>query len=126
MLRFAEMHFLKILTDNINKPKLLTILLKNAKNKDLQIVFELVKNILENNVSISEKQKQDLRTYESKLIFLSVKKKNFKNKLEILLKNKFLFKLLLTIAKEFLIDQFYSEDISESESEISEIDNVDN
>jgi hypothetical protein len=119
MLKFGDMDFLKILTDNIKKPKLLTKLIKSAKNRDLQIIFELTKNILENNVPISNQQKEELRSHEIKLIFLSTKK-NFKSKVEILLKSKSLLKLLLTIAKTVLIDQFYSEVTSGSESEGSD------
>jgi hypothetical protein len=121
MLSFADLSFLKILTDNINKPKLLTKFMKNAKRNDLEIIFELAKNILENNVQISDLQKQKLRKYEIKLIFLSAKKKSFKDKLDILLKSKFLFHLLLIIGKEFLIDQFYSD----IESEISDVSDGD-
>jgi flagella basal body P-ring formation protein FlgA len=122
MVNFADMALLKILTDNMSRPKLLIKLLRKAKKYNLEILFELSKNILENNVPISEIQKRKLHKYENKLVFLATKKKNLKDKVDILLKSKFLLHLLLVIGKEFLIDQFYSEPNSEySESEISEL-----
>jgi hypothetical protein len=108
MLTVANISFLKVLSENSGNSKLVLTLLKSANKKELLIIFELVKNILENNIPISEKQKQKLRKYEKKLIILSEKNRKFKDKVNILLKSKFLLQLLLKIGREFLLDPSFS------------------
>jgi hypothetical protein len=122
MLNVANLSYLKILTQNKNNSQLVRNLVKSAKINDLLIIFELTKNILECNVPISEKQKQKLRKYEKKLVFLSEKRKKFKDKVNILLKSKNLLELLLKIGKEFLIDPNYSTIVSDSESDNSDFE----
>jgi hypothetical protein len=103
---------LRILSNNSGDFKLSSRLLKSAKAEDLLVICELAKNILEGNVPISDNQKEKLKKYENKLILLSEPNKKIKDKVNILLKHKLLFKQLILIGEEFLINTNYN---SESE-----------
>jgi hypothetical protein len=113
----TDLTLLKILSENFKNTSLTKRLLKISKPSELIIVFELCKNILANNVPISQKQKQTLKKYESKLVFLSERNKSFNAKINILLKNKIFFQNLLKIGKEFIIDSYFEENNSDSDSE---------
>jgi hypothetical protein len=117
MVRFtkSQLWLLQILVTHLGDFKLSGILLKNSNQSDLVIIFELAKNILIGNIPISKIQKDQLKKYESKLIFLSEPGKKVKDKVNILISNKLFLEQLLIIAEEFIIDNHYSSDNEDSE-----------
>jgi len=74
----ASTIFLKLFADNVNNSEILIRLLSVSKLNDLLIIFELCKNILLNNIKISQHDFNKLRDYEKELIFLSEKHKSYK------------------------------------------------
>ncbi len=105
MVKFsADLIFLNLFCNNMDDNKVLIKLLTVGKLNDLLIIFELCKNILVGNVPISKKNISKLSEYEKELILLADKKKSFQKKVYLLKKNIHMFKILLEIADEFIIN----------------------
>jgi hypothetical protein len=116
----SNLWLLHILIEHLGDYKLSGILLKNSTDKDLVIIFELAKNILVGNIPISKSQKDQLKKYESKLVFLSEPNKKVKDKVNILINSKSFLEHLLLIGEEFLLNNNYNSESEEEEDEQSE------
>jgi len=99
----ASKIFLKLFADNVNNSEILIRLLSVSKLNDLLIIFELCKNILLNNLQISQHDFNKLRDYEKELIFLSEKHKSFTKKVNLLKKNIYMFKILILIGSDLIL-----------------------
>ncbi len=99
----ANTIFLKLFSDNVNNSEILIRLLSVSKLNDLLIIFELCKNILLNNVQISQQNFHKLRDYEKELIFLSEKHKSFTKKVNLLKKNIYMFQILIIIGSDLIL-----------------------
>ncbi len=101
----ANKIFLKLFYDNLENSEIILRLLSVCKLKDLLIIFELCKNILLGNVEIFQKNLNKLRVYEKELIFLSEKNKSFSKKVKILKKNNYMFKILISIGGNCILNE---------------------
>ena len=101
----ADKMFLKLFFDNLGNSTIINRLLRICKLKDLLIIFELCKNILLGNIKIFQKDLNKLRVYEKELIFLSDKKKSFSQKVNLLKKNIFMFKVLIRIGNNYILNE---------------------
>lgn len=109
----ADSIFLHLFCDNLQNPQVVERLLKLAQERDLLLIFEIAKNILENNITLNEHEKEELSEYETQLIYLSEKNASFRKKVKILKKSKVLLNYLVEIGAKFCLNRESGDDYSD-------------